>query len=116
MAAANHDFEIEQGTTLDKPFIWKDSTGTPVDLSGYTARMQLRPSKSSDTVLVDLTTENGGITLGGPTGEITLHFNEAITMPLLKGGVYDVEVIIDGKVRRLIEGAITISRGVTRNV
>lgn len=116
MAAATHDFEIEQGTDYDKPIVWKDSAGAPVNLSGYAARMQLRPSLSSDTVLLDLTTENGGITLGGATGEIFLHFTEANTSPLTKGGVYDLEVIIGGKVKRLIQGAISISKEVTRNV
>lgn len=116
MAAATHDFEIEQGTDYDKPLVWKDSAGVPVNLAGYSARMQLRPSVSSDTVLLDLTTENGGITLGGALGTITLHFTEANTSPLTKGGVYDLEVIIGGKVKRLVAGSITVSKQVTRNV
>lgn len=116
MPAAIYDFEIEQGTTLNKRMVWKDSTGAPVNLSGYTARMQLRPSVSSDTVLLNLTTENGGITLGGATGEITLHFTAAQTAALPKGGVYDLEVIIGGNVTRLLQGAVSLSKEVTRNV
>lgn len=116
MPAAIYNFEIEQGTDYDKPTVWKDSTGNPVNLTGYTARMQLRPSVSSETILLELTTENGGITLGGATGEITLHFTESNTSPLVKGGVYDLEMIIGGKVKRLVQGTITVSREVTRNV
>ena len=116
MTAAVYTFAIEQGADYDKPLVWRDSTGNPVNLTGYTARMQLRPSVSSDTVLLDLTTENGGITLGGATGEITLHFTESNTSPLVKGGVYDLEMIIGGKVKRLVQGSITVSREVTRNV
>ena len=116
MAAATHDFEIEQGTDYDKPIVWKDSTGAPVNLSGYAARMQLRPSVSSDTVLLNLTTENGGITLGGALGTITLHFTDAQTSALTKGGVYDIEVVTAGNVTRLIQGAISLSKEVTRNV
>ena len=116
MPAAIYDFEIEQGTTLNKQMVWKDSTGAPVDLSGYTARMQMRPSVSSDTVLLNLTTENGGITLGGALGTITLHFTEANTSPMPKGGVYDLELIIDGKPFRFIQGNISLSKQVTRNV
>lgn len=115
MPAVTHDFEIEQGTDYDKPLIWKDGTGSPVNLTGYSARMQLRPSVSSATVLLELTTENGGITLGGATGKITLHFTEANTESLIKGGVFDLEMVLDGRVKRLIEGTITVSRGVTRN-
>lgn len=116
MPAAIYDFEIEQGTDYDKPLIWKDGTGSPVNLTGYSARMQLRPSVSSATVLLELTTKNGGITLGGATGEITLHFTESNTSPLVKGGVYDLEMIIGGKVKRLVQGAISLSKEVTRNV
>lgn len=116
MPAAIYDFEIEQGTTLNKQMVWKDSTGAPVDLSGYTARMQMRPSVSSDTVLLNLTTENGGITLGGALGTITLHFTDAQTSALTKGGVYDIEVVTGGNVTRLIQGAISLSKEVTRNV
>lgn len=116
MPAAIYDFEIEQGTTLNKQMVWKGSTGAPVDLSGYTARMQMRPSVSSDTVLLNLTTENGGITLGGALGTITLHFTAAQTSALTKGGVYDIEVVTGGDVTRLIQGAISLSKEVTRNV
>lgn len=116
MAAAIYDFEIEQGVDEDKPLIWRDGAGNLVNLTGYTARMQLRTSVSSGTVLLDLTTENGGITLGGATGEITLHFTEENTSPLSKGGVYDLEMIIAGKVKRLVGGYISISKEVTRNV
>ena len=116
MPAAIYDFEIEQGTDYDKPLVWKDGTGSPVNLVGYTARMQLRPSISSDTVLLDLTTENGGITLGGVLGTITLHFTAAQTAALTEGGVYDLEMIVGGNVTRLIQGAISLSKEVTRNV
>lgn len=116
MPASTHDFVIEQGTDDDKPMIWLDSAGNPVNLTGCTARMQIRPSVSSETILLELTTENGGITLGGATGKITLNFTEATTSSLAKGGVYDLEIVIGGKVKRLIQGTIAISKQVTRNV
>lgn len=116
MPAGLYNFEIEQGSTLDKGFLWKDSLGNPVNLSGYSARMQVRSKVTSEDVLLELTTENGGITLGGGQGTITLHFTEANTSPMPKGGVYDLEMVIGGKVKRLVQGTITVSREVTRNV
>jgi hypothetical protein len=90
-----------------------------MNLTGYAARMQLRPSKTSDIVLLELNTENGGIVLGGVEGTVNLVFTEAMTKPLTKGGVYDVELVVmdagTSKVTRLVEGAITVSREVTRN-
>ena len=127
MPAFVYDFTIEQGTTLTKEFIYKDSFGIPVDLTGFTARMQLRPSIASESVLLDLTTENGGLVLGGVTGEVKMIFREADTVSLARGGVYDLE-LVDGPseydpetvdappVIRFVQGNITLSKGVTRRV
>lgn len=115
MTAAVYNFVLEQGTDKELSLIWKDSVGTPVDLTGYTARMQMRPSKSSETVLLDLSTENGLIQLGGVTGAISLIFTEALTNTLTRSGVYDLELNSGNKVTRLIEGEITLSKGVTRD-
>ncbi len=48
----------------------------PFDLTGYTARMDIRcgPAKT-DLLIKSLTTENGGITLGGALGTITLFIS-----------------------------------------
>ena len=127
MPAFVYDFTIEQGTTLTKEFIYKDSFGIPIDLTGFTARMQLRPTVASESVLLDLTTENGGIVLGGATGEVKMVFTEADTVALSRGGVYDLE-LVDGPadydpeavnaptVIRFVQGTITVSKGVTRRV
>lgn len=117
MSAATYNFELEQGVTRTIPFVWKDSTGSPIDLLGYTARMQIRMNKSSSQVMLELTTENGGIVLGGLAGSVTLEFTEESTSKLTRGGVYDLELVnSDGTtVIRLVEGTITLSKGVTRN-
>ena len=119
MPAATYDFEIEQGATLNKGLVWKSSTGALVNLSGYTARMQLRPSVSSDTVLLELTTENGGITLGGTAGTIDLYVGATATAAInWEGGVFDLEIIHPGAlpddVTRIVQGTVSVSPEVTR--
>lgn len=115
MAAAIYDFEIEQGTTINKPFVWKDSLGVPVTLIGYTARMQVRPTVSSTEVLLDATTLNGKIvlsTLGGVTLTLSALETAAITW---RKGKYDIELVsATGIVTRLVQGEITVSPEVTR--
>lgn len=59
MASAEYNFTIEQGTSFNKSFVWKDGTGTPVGLLGYRIRMQVRQSTSAEDVLLEATTENG---------------------------------------------------------
>ena len=43
MAAGKYSFIIEQGATTNFQINWNDETGSAVDLSGYQARMQIRP-------------------------------------------------------------------------
>lgn len=89
---------------------------TPIDLTGYTARMQIRSDVDSDTVLVSLTTENGGITLGGTDGTVTLLISATATAALTwDEGVYDLELVSSGGVAtRLVSGRIAVSDEVTR--
>lgn len=116
MAAGTYDFEIEQGTTFNKEFLYKDVNDDPVNLSGYTARMQVRSTVSSADVLLSLTTSNGRITMGGAAGTIDLDLTATDTAAITwRRGVYDLEIVSsNGTVTRLLQGVITISREVTR--
>lgn len=116
MAAADYDILIEQGSTFTLPIIWKDSEGVPINVTGYTARMQIRKTVKSAEVLISATTENGRITLGGATGAVTVTIPATITDDIIvKSAVYDLELqSAAGVVTRLIQGAVTISPEVTR--
>ncbi len=52
MAAANYDLTIDQGTTFAID-ITVNEAGSIKDLSGYSARAQLRSTKTATTVAVD---------------------------------------------------------------
>lgn len=116
MSAATYNFTVEQGTTLIKPIVWKDSSGNPVNLTGYSARMQVRPSVASEEVLVELSTTNGKIVIVPLLGKLTITMSPTDTSALTsRRARYDLEIIAgDGNVTRLIEGEITVSREVTR--
>jgi hypothetical protein len=116
MAAATYDILIEQGATFQLNLVYKDSGGSPIDISGYTARMQVRRSYDAPTALLDLTTENGAITLGGVAGSLVVEAGPTLTRDLpAKGGVYDLELVApSGVVVRLIRGTATISPEVTK--
>lgn len=116
MAAAQYDFEIEQGATLLKPIVWKDSAGVAVNLTGYAAKMQVRQSASSPDVLLELSNTNGKLTITPLTGTVTMVFSATTTAAIdWKRGKYDLELTsADGTVTRLLEGEITVSREITR--
>jgi hypothetical protein len=107
---------IIQGADLNLTFTWR-SAGTPVNLTGATARLQVRSDIDSPDVLLELTTENGGIQLGGAAGTVRRYMNATGTAALTwTEGVYDMEIIFaDGSVRRLLAGNASVSREVTRS-
>lgn len=88
---------------------------SPVNLTGYTGRLQLRPKVNSDTVLLELTTENGGIALDTIKSTITLLATAAQTQDLtFSSAVYSLEMIKAGEVSQLITGSVTLIKEVTR--
>lgn len=115
MPAMKHKLKIEQGTSWRKPFV-RTLDGAAVDLSGWTARMQIREKVDAATVVLELTTENGGIEIDPLIGGITLVFQPSDTSgQSWRTGVYDVELIdIYGNVTRILYGSVTLSPEVTR--
>ena len=114
-------FTIYQGATFRKRLTWKGPlpAQTPIDLTGCAARMQVRPEVESSTVLLELTTANGGITLGGVAGTIELYVGATATAAInWEGGVFDLEIIHPGAlpddVTRIAQGTVSVSPEVTR--
>ena len=115
MAAGTLDFTIEQGATFNLLLTWKIND-VAVNLTGYSARLQARVDVEDTETILSLTTSNGGITLGGALGTISLD-QTAIQTALLPAGsyVYDLELISGvGAVTRLVQGELDISAEVTR--
>lgn len=118
MQPATIDLTIYQGSTFSQAFQWKTGNPpTPVNLTGYTARMQIREKLTSPTPIITLTTENGGIVItDAENGSFSLEISATDTAALsFKSAVYDLEFISpSGFVRRLFEGGVTLSPEVTR--
>lgn len=114
--AVTHNITIEQGATFQLNLLWKDSLNAPINLTGYTARMQVRKKHSDPVKLLDFTTENGAITLGGAAGTIVITGLATLTDDVpAKPCVYDLELVsAGGFVTRLIEGSVTVTPEVTR--
>jgi hypothetical protein len=110
-------FTIYQGATFRKRLTWTAPAGTAIDLTGCTARMQVRSEVDSPTALLSLTTENGGITLGGVLGTIDLYVSDEATGAIAwEGGVWDLEIVHPGgEVTRLAQGSVSVSPEVTRD-
>jgi hypothetical protein len=46
MSAGKYSFTIEQGATLDFEIQYRDGNGNPINLTGYTGKMEIRSSYS----------------------------------------------------------------------
>lgn len=114
MLAGRYDLTVEQGSTFNLTLVYKDQRGYVIDLTGYSARMQLRKTVSHGSADLDLTTANGRIVVEGTAGRITLNIAAADTAGLSGTGVYDLELVNGLIVQRILEGSYTISPEVTR--
>ena len=112
--AGIYNFTLDQGSTWTLQIVYKDSNGNPINLTGYTAEMQVRRKFDSDTAVLTLSTSNGGITIVGATGTLNLIATDeqAAIDPSLY--VYDLELSTGGVRTRLIQGTVTVSGEVTR--
>lgn len=114
--AGTYDMVVDQGATLSRTITWKDSAKNPIDLTGYSARMQVRANVTATTTVIELTTANSRIALGGVAGTVTLTVSAADTAAVPAGRyVYDLELVSgSGVVNRLIMGNFVVRAEVTR--
>lgn len=139
MTAAVRNLYIEQGATFSLGFTWhregpvnsegEPTPGDPYDLTGCTARMQVR-KKQGDVPLVTATSLEEGdgagrIHLGGVTGRIEVTLTDEDTDLLTsRAALYDLEVewplelsgpnAIRPRVDRLLQGAVTVDPNITQ--
>lgn len=108
----------DQGSTFSRTIVWRDPAKKPILLGGYTARMQIRPSTSSSTVIKQLTTENGGITLGASNGQIVLYISDEDMANIDEDKyVYDLELLgptANTYVYKILYGNFVVRSEVTR--
>jgi hypothetical protein len=107
----------DQGATFQGTITWKDSARTPYDITGYTARMHVREETDSEDLILQLTTENGRITIYGTQGRLDLTVPASVMTDIEPDKyVYDLEIIapVSGVVTRLTQGNFVVRPEVTR--
>ena len=132
--AGKYSFVIEQGTTVMFEVVYKDSNGTPIDLSGYTGRMQFRNSYADNpnstvylTLSSSLNPDGTGLNFSGsngttpPTsGSIGVYIASCTSSALtFNTAYYDLEIYSGSGACpytiRLLEGQVKLSQEVTRS-
>ena len=102
MAAANYDLTIDQGSTFVIDITVKEA-GSVKDLTGYSARAQMRSTKTAADVAASFTCSIPIPTNGIVKMELPASTSSAMTAGLF---FYDLEIHTAGDaiVKRLIEG------------
>lgn len=132
MPAGLYNFVIEQGTTLQFRIDYRDEDGTPINLEGYHAQMQIRnepggtrlyatlsSSLAPDGTGLNLTPYVNGSSLPQSSGSIEVVLS-AYSSSLLNfdKAYYDLELISGSGtnvyVSRLLQGKIKLSKEVTK--
>ena len=128
MAAGKYSFTIEQGTTLDFEIQYKDPNSLPINLTGYSGKMQIRSNFADNnpvtyaTLSSSLATDGTGLNFSGsngstpPTsGSIGIYISAASSSVFnFQTARYDLEISSGDTVTRILEGQITLSKEVTR--
>jgi hypothetical protein len=134
MSAGKYSFIIEQGATLDFEIQYRDGNGNPINLTGYTGKMEIRSSYSGSGITYLTLTSSLGDTYNKTSGNAFLSFSGSnLTTPPTSGSIgiyagwgttdalsfsdeayYDLE-ITSGPIRtRLLEGRIKLDNQVTQ--
>lgn len=127
MAAGKYNLRIEQGTTVNIDLQYVDNAETPIDLTGYTGRMQIKSDYANNNPITYLTatteasSSEAHITFSGSLGNNTpsdgvigIHIPAATTAAFdFCRGRYDLELVSGSNVTRLLEGVVILSKEVT---
>jgi hypothetical protein len=127
MAAGRYSFVIEQGATVNFEIQYRDSNNIPVNLTGYSGKMQIRSSYADNnpvtyaTLSSSLAADGTGLNFSGSngtkplsSGSIGVIISAASSSAFLfNTAYYDLELTSGSTVTRLIEGQIRLSQQVT---
>lgn len=108
--------EVVRGDAIDQPVQvvypkGHELAGQPVDLTGYTARAQVRHRASDADPLLALTIDFGDRT----AGEVFVRAEASQTQNLAVGGhVWDLELVINDKPTTPVGGSFRVIADVTR--
>lgn len=112
--ASVKNFEVDQGATFSFQIEYLDSNDSPINLTGSTAKMQVRDTKGGKQLVATLSTpSSNGINIDG--NMITVTMPAASTNKLIfPKSAYDIVVTdTNGNKIRILEGFLTLSRSVT---
>ena len=111
--SAKFNLICEQATTFNFQFSINNDA-VPIDLTGYTGTMTVRPFVGSSTTTITATTTNGRMVITGATGTVTVTISAALTEEITAGR-YSYDLVLDSgsTITRYLEGLFIVTGAVT---
>jgi hypothetical protein len=115
--AAPYNGQIDQRADwyINFTYYTDETQTTPVNLTGYTAALQLRSEPTDATSVLSLSS-GSGITITGASGLVAVHATAAQTR-VIEEGYYYYDILLTsagGIITRLVDGQMEVTAGVTR--
>ena len=112
--SAKYNLVCDQATTFN--FVFSiNNNNTPLNLTGYTGVMTVRPFVGASTTTVVASTANGRMTLGGIAGTVTVLIDATTTGAIGAGRyAYDLVLTSGTTVTRYLEGKFIVTGAVTQ--
>ena len=122
MAAGKYSFTIEQGSTTNFTIVYTDSAGAPINLTGYSSKMQIRLTYGSAPIVTlssSLNPDGTGLNMtNAASGAIGIYIASCTSsMFTFDTAMYDLDIISGSGdcplVNRILEGKVKLSREIT---
>jgi hypothetical protein len=111
--SAKYNLVCDQATTFNFQFQILENN-TPLDLTGYTGTMTVRPFVGATTTTVVATTANGYMVFDATNGRITVTLSATVTGAISAGRYsYDLVITSGVTVTRYLEGKFIVTGAVT---
>jgi hypothetical protein len=112
--SAKYNLVCDQATTFNFQFqILNDQT--PLNLTGYTGTMTVRPFVGASTTTVVATTANGLMVFDAVNGRVTVTISATTTGAIAAGRYsYDLVLTSGATVTRYLEGKFIVTGAVTQ--
>ena len=104
---------VKNGDTWKFSFVWSNSDSTPMNLTGCTAKMQIKDNTGA--LMATASTALNSITITGSTGTVNVVFSATITATI-PAGLYKSDLQLtftDGTVQSSSTVIVTVEAGIT---
>jgi hypothetical protein len=111
------NFKVIQGDTFTIVVTYKNPDGSVIDITDFSARMDVRDKPGGKVLCASATQENGGVTIDGPNGQLTIEFTPSQTKKFtIPSAAHQLKItnLNSNQETTLVQGYLQVSSAVIR--